>query len=49
MLIEFVKHSFLIGLQEPEFIAVHFDRFSRFVAPRNYFSLDYPRSIDRMS
>lgn len=45
-LIELVKHSFLLDIQAPEFIAAHFDRLSRLVARRIYFRLEYPRKFE---
>jgi hypothetical protein len=47
-LIELVKHSFLLDIQAPEFIAAHFDRLSRLVAHRIYFRIDYPRRFEQL-
>ena len=47
-LIDLVKHSFLLDIQAPKFIAAHFDRLSRLVERRICFRLDYPRRFETL-
>jgi hypothetical protein len=42
-LIELVKHSFLLDIEEREMLAAQFDELSRLVSQPVYYRLDYPR------
>jgi len=42
-LIELVKHSFLLDIEERELLATHFDELSRLTAQPLFYRLDYPR------
>lgn len=45
-LIELVKHSFLLDIEEREMLAAHFDELSDLVSLPVYFRLDYPRRYE---
>jgi hypothetical protein len=46
VMIELVKHSFLLDIHAHDLIASHFDQLSRLAAQRIYYRLDYPRRFD---
>jgi hypothetical protein len=48
-LIELVKHSFLIDIEERELLAAHFDELSRLTALPLFYRLDYPRRFDALT
>jgi hypothetical protein len=43
-LIELVKHSFLLDIEEQQMLAAHFDDLTGLVARPIFFRLDYPRN-----
>ena len=45
-LLELVKHSFLLDLEDRDLLASHFDRVARLVQERIYYRLDYPRRYE---
>jgi hypothetical protein len=45
-LIELVKHSFLLDIEEKEMLAAHFDELSKLAALPIYYRLDYPRCYE---
>ncbi len=45
-LIELVKHSFLLDIEEQDLLAAHFDELSEMVSQRIYYHLDYPRRYE---
>lgn len=48
-LMELVKHSFLLDIQEQNLLAKHFDFLSRLANRPIYFHLDYPRSYQELA
>lgn len=48
-LIELVKHSFLLDIEEHELLAAHFDELSRLANRPIYFRLDYPRRFEDLA
>lgn len=48
-LIELVKHSFLLDIEERELLAAHFDELSRLTAQPLFYRLDYPRRYDALA
>ena len=42
-LIEWVKHSFLLDVEDKNLLAAHFDRVAKLAQERIFFRLDYPR------
>jgi hypothetical protein len=48
-LIELVKHSFLLDIEERDMLAAHFDELSSLASPPIYFRLDYPRRYDDLA
>src|SRR4029079_12195929 len=44
-IIELVKHSFLLDIEEGAMLAAHFSELTHLVKSRNYFRLEYPRSF----
>ena len=48
-LIELVKHSFLLDIEERELLAAHFDELSRLANRPIYFRLDYPRRFEDLA
>lgn len=48
-LIELVKHSFLLDIEERELLATHFDELSRLVSRPLYYRLDYPRRFENLA
>jgi hypothetical protein len=44
-MIELVKHSFLLDIEEGAMLAAHFSDLADLVKRRNYFRLEYPRSF----
>jgi hypothetical protein len=47
-LVEIVKHSFLLDVQDPEELASHFRLASRLVGEVGCFRLDYPRRYEAL-
>jgi len=45
-LMELVKHSFLLDIEEQALLAQHFDRLARLVSRPIFFRLDYPRRYE---
>lgn len=45
-LIELVKHSFLLDIEERRLLAAHFDELTRLVSRPIYYRLDYPRRFE---
>jgi hypothetical protein len=45
-LIELVKHSFLLDIEEPDMLAAHFDEMSSLASLPIYYRLDYPRRFE---
>jgi hypothetical protein len=48
-LIELVKHSFLLDIEEREMLAAQFDELSRLVSQPIYYRLDYPRRFEDLA
>jgi len=48
-LIELVRHSFLLDIEEREMLAAHFDELSRLASRPIYYRLDYPRRFDALT
>jgi hypothetical protein len=48
-LIELVKHSFLLDIEEREMLAAQFDELSRLVRQPIYYRLDYPRRFEDLA
>lgn len=48
-LIELVKHSFLLDIEEREMLAAQFDELSRLVNQPIYYRLDYPRHFKELA
>jgi hypothetical protein len=48
-LIELVKHSFLLDIEERELLAAHFDELSRLASRPLYYRLDYPRRFEDLA
>lgn len=48
-LIELVKHSFLLDIEERELLATHFDELSRLAGRPLYYRLDYPRRFSDLT
>lgn len=48
-LIELVRHSFLLDIEEREMLAHHFDQLSRMVHLPLYYRLDYPRRYEALA
>jgi hypothetical protein len=48
-LIELVKHSFLLDIEEREMLAAHFQELSNLVRQSNYYRLDYPRRFEDLA
>jgi len=48
-LIELVKHSFLLDIEERELLAGHFDELSRLASQPIYYRLDYPRRFQDLA
>jgi len=48
-LIELVKHSFLLDIEEREMLAAQFDELSRLVSQPLYYRLDYPRRFEDLA
>ena len=48
-LIELVKHSFLLDIEEREMLAAHFDELSRLVIQPLCYRLDYPRRFEDLA
>jgi len=48
-LIELVKHSFLLDIEERELLAAHFDELSRLASRPLYYRLDYPRRYEDLA
>ena len=48
-LIELVKNSFLLDIEEREMLAAHFDVLSRMVSRPIYYRLDYPRRFEDLA
>jgi len=47
-LMELVKHSFLLDIEDRGSLALHFDRVAKLAQKRIYYRLDYPRRYDDM-
>ena len=47
-LIELVRHSFLLDVEEQEMLAYHLDRLSALVREPRHYRLDYPRRFDAL-
>jgi hypothetical protein len=47
-LVELVKNSFLLDIEEHKTIASHFDRLAKLVAKPMFFRLDYPRKYEAL-
>jgi len=45
-LLELVKHSFLLDIEDRDLLASHFDRVARLAQERIYYRLDYPRRYE---
>ena len=45
-LIEWVKHSFLLDIEDKNLLAIHFDRVAKLAQERIFFRLDYPRRYE---
>lgn len=48
-LIELVRHSFLLDIEEPAMLARHFDRLARLVSEPVFYRLDYPRRYEDLA
>jgi hypothetical protein len=48
-LIELVKHSFLLDLEEQDLLAAHFDELSKLANLPMYYRLDYPRRYEELA
>jgi hypothetical protein len=48
-LIELVKHSFLLDIEEQALLAGHFDRLTRLVARPIFYRLDFPRRYEALA
>ncbi len=48
-LVELVKHSFLLDIEERAMLAAHFDELSALAGQPNYFRLDYPRRYEELA
>ena len=48
-LIELVKHSFLLDIEERELLAAHFDELSRLTSLPLFYRLDYPRRYEMLA
>lgn len=48
-LIELVKHSFLLDIEEREMLAAHFDELSRLASLPIFYRLDYPRRYEDLA
>ena len=48
-LIELVKHSFLLDIEERKLLATHFDELSRLASRPLYYRLDYPRRFEDLA
>jgi len=48
-LIELVKHSFLLDIEEREMLAAHFDELSALASQPIYYRLDYPRRYEDLA
>ena len=48
-LIELVKHSFLLDIEERAMLAAHFDELTQLVSRPMYYHLDYPRSFENLA
>jgi hypothetical protein len=48
-LIELVRHSFLMDIEEPDMLARHFDRLARLVNRTCFYRLDYPRRYEALA
>lgn len=48
-LIELVKHSFLLDIEEKELLAAHFNELARMVNEPIYYRLDYPRCYNDLA
>ena len=48
-LIELVKHSFLLDIEEQAVLAQHFDRLARLVSRPIFYRLDYPRRYEALA
>jgi len=48
-LIELVKHSFLLDVEEKEMLAMHFDELSNLVQKPIFYRLNYPRRFEELS
>lgn len=47
-LIELLRHSFLLDIEERQMLAAHFDELSSMVSQPIYFRLDYPRDFEHL-
>lgn len=47
-LIELLRHSFLLDIEEKQLLAAHFEELSGLAARTIYYRLDYPRYFDRL-
>ena len=47
-LIRWVKHSFMLDVEDNDLVAGHFDRVSKLVTQIACYSLDYPRKFDEL-
>lgn len=45
-LLELIKHSFLLDIEDRDLLAYHFDRVARLAQERIYYRLDYPRRYE---
>jgi hypothetical protein len=48
-LVELLKHSFLLDIEEREMLAAQFDALSRLVTRQIYYRLDYPRRFEDLN
>ena len=48
-LVELVRHSFLLDIEDKALLASHFDRIAQLAQAPVYFRLDYPRNYDVLS
>ena len=48
-LMELVKHSFLLDIEEQALLAQHFDRLARLVSRPMFYRLDYPRRYEALT
>ena len=48
-LIELVKHSFLLDIEEQAMLAAHFDELSALASQRIFYRLDYPRRYEALA